>query len=82
MLCLARVKSVFLPMTTLRTVEATPGPGVGTAHLWSELRAGTQLVLVPGEHRKESEHCLAHSWDVSIFLGYQGPEIFPEIETA
>lgn len=41
-----------------------------------------QLVRVPGGHGKEPEDCFAHLWEVSEFLGYQDPEIFPEIQTA
>lgn len=36
---------------------------------------------MPGGHEQEPEEYFAHLWDVSVLLGYQGIEIFPEIKT-
>lgn len=33
-------------------------------------------MLVPGGHQQELEEYFVLLWDVSVFLGYQGPEIF------
>lgn len=38
-------------------------------------------MLVPGGHKQELEEYLVLLWDVSVFLRYQGPEIFSEIKT-